>query len=542
MTRIPENLFRDLADDLEMAIFIADEEGIVHHLNERASSMIRLPKLTAIGRLLKRLLPLDIAELLADESREALATGRIQYMMKKTLILPGWGIRYYDIQVIPYRSPEGGSWVAHFLMDITNRERREMASEKARENAEAEARARRAFLARMSHEIRTPMNGIMGMTDLALQSDPPEEIGEYLGVIKSAADSLLGIINDVLDFAKVESGKMELEQQPLRISSLLDETLALLHPAADDKGIELKGEVDSSLPELLIGDPTRIRQILTNLIGNAVKFTDSGEVIVRLEPGPKPQDASDEEITIVGSISDTGIGIDPEKLESLFDAFTQNDSSISREYGGTGLGLAICRTLARLMGGDVEAESSPDQGSVFRFNIQLKKADDSVISESPGYRALTDSERQENGYGPVKVPCWDGITVLLAEDNRVNRLVAENLCGRAGLKVISCPDGAEAFLDWEKHRPDLILMDLQMPNMDGIEATRKIREAESSGIPGNPGNPEKVPIIALTAHILEEERKAAAEAGMDGWVGKPVKPAELYAELERLLPPVVSGE
>ena len=542
MTKVPENLFRDLADDLEMAIFLTDDEGIVHHLNERASSMIRLTRLTAVGRSLEHLLPLDIAGFLVDESREALATGRIRHMMKKTLILPGWGIRYYDIRVIPYRSPEGGSWIAHLLLDITNRERRDMASEKARENAEAEARARRAFLARMSHEIRTPMNGIMGMTDLALQSDPPEEIGEYLGVIKSAAESLLGIINDVLDFAKVRSGKMELEQQPLRIFSLLDETLALMRPAADDKGVDLKGEVDSAIPELLIGDTTRIRQILTNLIGNAVKFTDSGEVTVRIEPGPKLQGASDDEITIVGSISDTGIGIVPEKLESLFDAFTQNDSSISREYGGTGLGLAICRTLARLMGGDVEAESSPDQGSVFRFHIRLKKADNPAITGNPESGASSDSWTQRNGNGSVNVPHWDGITVLLAEDNRVNRLVAENLCSRAGLKVISCPDGVKAVMEWKKHRPDLILMDLQMPNMDGIEATRKIREAESSGLPGNPGNPENVPIIALTAHILEEERNAAAEAGMDGWVGKPVKPAELYAELERLLPPVVSGE
>ncbi len=535
---VPRAVLDKLTDDLEVAIFLTDGEGIVHQLNERASSMIRLPKMTAEGRLLERILPLEAAELLSRESREALATGRIRHMTKKSLILPGWGIRYYDIQIIPYRQPDGIHWVAHLLLDITNRERREMSSEKARENAEAEARARRAFLARMSHEIRTPMNGIMGMTDLALQSDPTEEIAEYLEVIKSAADSLLGIINDVLDFAKVESGRMELEQLPLKLSVLLGETLTLLNPAAEEKGIELKGDVDADLPEVLIGDPTRIRQILTNFIGNAVKFTEAGKVIVKIEPGPSPTDASDDDITINGSISDTGIGIDSEKLESLFDAFTQNDSSISREYGGTGLGLAICRTLARLMGGDVEAESTPGSGSIFRFRIQLKKAGESGLMDS-------DSGHTEKDNKSAGIPHWEDVTVLLVEDNRVNRLVAENLLDRAGLKIISCPNGAEAVLEWKKQKPHLILMDLQMPKMDGIEATRKIREIELSGESGKSGkseNPEKVPIIALTAHILEEERKAAEEAGMNGWVGKPIKPSELYAELERLLPPVVTKE
>ncbi len=530
MTKLPPDLLSNLTDDLDVAVFITDEDEIVRHLNERAASMIRLPKLTAVGRSLDRLLPLDVSGLLADESREALATGQIRHLLKKTVILPGWGFRYYDIRVIPYRKPAGGPWIAHLLLDITNRERREMASEKARENAEAEARARRAFLARMSHEIRTPMNGIMGMTDLALQSDPSEEIGEYLGVIKSAADSLLGIINDVLDFAKVESGRMELEQLPIRLSTHLDETLALLHPAADEKGIELTGEIHPGLPEILVGDPTRLRQILTNLVGNAVKFTEAGEVKVTLEPGPVTPDTPEDEIMVVGSVRDTGIGIDPEKLEELFDAFTQSDSSVNREYGGTGLGLAICRTLARLMGGEVEAESIPGEGSIFHFRVRLKKS--GKLKPAGGGNPGLSGEK----FGKGLVPDWKGRTVLLAEDNRVNRLVAQNLLKRAGLKVISCLDGIEAMDEWRNQKPELILMDLQMPNMDGIEAARKIREAEISG------NLKRTPIIALTAHILEEERLSAQEAGMEGWVGKPVKPAVLYSELERLLPLVVSGD
>jgi signal transduction histidine kinase len=291
MTDIPRDILDSLIDDLNLALFITDGDGIVHQLNERASSIIRLPKITAVGRQLKRLLPPEVAAILDSERREALATGQTRHIPGKSLILPGWGIRYFDIRVIPYRRPGSGPWAAHILLDITNRERREMASEKARENAEAEARARRAFLARMSHEIRTPMNGIMGMTDLALQSGPPAEIAEYLDVIRNASDSLLGILNDVLDFAKVESGRMELEQLPLKLSAILDETITLLKPGAEDKEIRISGEVDEELPEILIGDPTRIRQILTNLIGNAVKFTESGSVRIRLEPGPLPPDA-----------------------------------------------------------------------------------------------------------------------------------------------------------------------------------------------------------------------------------------------------------
>jgi len=527
MTDIPREILDGLIDDLDPAIFLTDKDGVVHQLNERASSMIRLPRITAVGRLLERLLPPEAAEILKMERSEALAGGQTRHITRRSLIIPGWGFRYYEIRVIPYRRAADGPWVAHLLLDITNRERREMASEKARENAEAEARARRAFLARMSHEIRTPMNGILGMTDLALQSDPPEEIAEYLGIIKNAADSLLGILNDVLDFAKVESGRMELEQLPLKLPALLSETITLLSPAAEEKSIELLGEVDPAVPEILIGDPTRIRQILTNLIGNAVKFTESGGIRVRMELGANPPDVPDNEITVSGSVRDTGIGIEPEKLESLFDAFTQSDSSTSREYGGTGLGLAICRTLARLMDGDVEAESSPGNGSVFHFRIRLKKADLPGMTPDRGNvpdGRLTDSSSDN-------IPHWEGITVLLAEDNRVNRLVAENLLIRAGLKVISCRDGAEAVNAWQVKNPDLILMDLQMPKMDGIEAARIIRKTEAD-----------TPIIALTAHILEEERNAAGEAGMDGWVSKPIKPVELYAELERLLPPVVSGE
>ena len=525
MNRLPIDALRNLADDLEEAVFITDPQGTALHMNERASAMTRTPRSLALQRPLSSLLPRDLSGLLADEREKALATGHPRRSSKKAFILPGWGFRYYDIRVIPYRRPQEDSWVAHMLLDVTNRARQEMLSEKALETAEGELKARHAFLARMSHEIRTPMNGIMGMTDLALQTDSRDDIREYLGVIKNAADSLLGIINDILDFAKVESGRMELEHIPLNLTKLLDETVTLIKPQADEKGITLEGSVNPELPDYLLGDPTRIRQILTNLIGNSVKFTEKGTVSVRFEPYGSGKDSS--ECEVQGIVKDTGIGIAREDLDGLFEAFTQADAGIGRRYGGTGLGLAICRNLTRLMGGDIEAESHEGRGSEFRFHIKLKHAP----KEPRNVRGGTPAASEE-----ILPPDWRGRRIILAEDNRVNRIVAENLLKRTGADVVCCEDGAQAVEAWKKDRPHLILMDLQMPILDGMDASRQIREEEkAAGL-------HPTPIIALTAHVLEDERESAMKAGMDGWVSKPVRPACLYNELQRLMPREESSE
>jgi signal transduction histidine kinase/CheY-like chemotaxis protein len=525
MTELPTGVFQDIVDDLDVAIFFTDQGGTLMYINEQASLLVRMSPSAARGRSIDSLLPSDVVGLLAEEGVEAIKSGRIRRIRKKPFKLPWRGMCFFDIRAIPYRRTIGGPWVAYLLLDITAQERRETASERARVNAEAEAVARQAFLARMSHEIRTPMNAIMGMTELALQSNPVGEMEEYLGYIKGAADTLLCIINDVLDFAKVESGRMELEELPINLKPYLAETIALLSPLAEEKGIDLRGEVADGVPQFINGDPTRIRQILMNLIGNAVKFTRAGSILVQLDVEQAPPDNNNENLILVGSVADTGIGIEPEKLQGLFEPFTQNDASVSREYGGTGLGLAICRSLTRLMGGDIEAESRPGHGSRFKFRIKVrptKNAPESAVDPS--------DPKKTQQYQ------WNGERILLAEDNRVNRLVAENLLSKVGLSVSSCEDGHEAVKRWKDGDIDLILMDLEMPGMDGMEATRKIREAELSG------KLITVPIIALTAHVLEEERLATREAGMNGWVGKPMRPPELYAELARLLPPVVSGE
>ena len=277
----------------------------------------------------------------------------------------------------------------------------------------------------------------------------------------------------------------------------------------------------------------RLRQIITNLAGNALKFTDSGSVTVRIEcPG---NDGKSENLLLTGAVEDTGIGIEEDKMDDLFEPFAQSDISTNREYGGTGLGLAISRNLARLMGGDVDAVSVPGEGSVFTFRVKVRRAAEGVRADSaaPAASALAGMPTGNLQDGPEK-HYWAGERILLAEDNRVNRIVAEQLLRRVGLEPLPCENGEEAVEVWSLHRPAVILMDLQMPVMDGLEASRRIRKIEARD------RTTRTPIIALTAHVLEEEKKEARKAGMNGWVTKPVKPEDLYAELARVLPPVVS--
>ena len=395
-----DELYKTIVDTLDEAMFLIDSDGTLIEINESAATVVRMPSSHATGRSLSSIIPPDAAEYLVQQGKDSLMSGKERTIEDKAIILPGRGFRFYSIRIVPIRRINKQPYLAVFLRDVTTRIRRETANEKARENAEAEAGARQAFLARMSHEIRTPMNGIMGMTDLALQSDPPGEVGEYLGVIKSASESLLAIINDVLDFAKFESGRMQMESLPIRPVLHLEEIIALLRPTAEAKGVELRYEIQESMPEILFGDPTRLRQILINLIGNAIKFTDEGSVQVKLEEAPSPPDTNGEDFILVGTVSDSGIGIEQNRLQNIFDPFVQENLSVSREYGGTGLGLAICHSLVHLMGGSLEAQSFPGEGSTFRFQVVLKKPppgekSPDIPENAPRKRSL---ERREKSF------------------------------------------------------------------------------------------------------------------------------------------------
>jgi signal transduction histidine kinase/ActR/RegA family two-component response regulator len=382
--------------------------------------------------------------------------------------------------------------------------------EKLKARAEAANSAKSEFLANMSHEIRTPMNGILGMTELAMQADSVAEQRECLSTIRSSGDALLSILNDLLDLSKIEAGKFEIQEAPFSLRELLSESGKVFAFRMREKGLRFEAAVDDVLPDLLVGDAWRLRQILLNLLGNAVKFTAEGSIVLS---------ARCEQTFLRLAVTDTGIGIPQEKQGQIFEAFRQADTHIARNYGGTGLGLSICLKLVSLMGGKIELTSEPGQGSTFSVVLPLK-----VAPEQGGRVAETDLA------SAASIP---SLNILLAEDNLVNQKVAARLLEKQGHRVTVAGNGRVAVECFQKGPFDLVLMDVQMPEMDGLEATRAIRKIEATG-------EGRIPIIAMTAQTMKGDRDNCFAAGMDGFVSKPIRLPELWSALRAVQP--VSGE
>ena len=505
-----ETAYRAIFNSVNDAIFVHDlETGMILDVNRRASDMYGYQREEMIGTV-----PPGLSGV-SDEPRHREAMAYMARARDGEPQIFEWAAAKKDgtgfwVEVSLKRSEiNGRNRILAVVRDISERKRGAEQLQQARQAADMANKAKSEFLANMSHEVRTPLNGIMGLSQLLRTTELSSEQLGHLEMLDRSSLHLLSLINDILDISKIEAGSLSLDRQPFSFMQLVREVMDMYAKPAGEKGVELQYVVAADLPLLLMGDPLRLRQILVNLVGNAVKFTGHGGILLRagLVKG-------DEEGRLFFEVSDSGIGMSRETIQKIFHPFTQADSSIARLHGGSGLGLAICRRLTELMGGVITVESSLGHGSCFRVELPFAAADTD---------ALAPAACCEKPSVPVS-----SLKLLLVEDQDVNRTFVQRLLERQGHQVIPAVDGLMALELLERDSYDLMLLDIQMPGMGGEEVLARLRESEQ--VSGT-----HLPVIALTAHALTGDREKLLQQGFDGYVAKPVQLALLLDEMAAVL-------